>query len=115
MLEVILLVVGIVYFFRRPKLKRLKPEAFTEVDPQKFEDWRKAALLATDLFLWATWGAFIVKLIVTMALSGSALARNDPFVLMGVILALWFVGLLVASVYGSKAKKLQRAAGIKWP
>jgi len=115
MLEVILLIVGVGYFFRRPKLKRLTAEAFPNVEPLKFAEWRTAAVKATDIFLMATWGAFIIKLLITLAFADSDLVRESPYLVMGMILGLWFIGLIIAAVYGSKAKKLQKAAGIKWP
>jgi fucose permease len=115
MLEIILLIVGIFKAFRRPKLKRLKAENFPDVDAEKFTMWQKAELKATDIFLWATWGALGIKIIIRIALSGQSFSQQEAITIMLIILAGWFIGLIIAATFGSKAKKLRLAAGITWP
>ena len=115
MLEVILLITGIFKAFQRPKLKRLTIQDFPNVDPQKFSEWHQAQLGATDAFLWATWGAFVIKIGILIALSGSRYSQETGMAITIVILVLWLIGLVISGVMGSSAKKLRIDAGINWP
>jgi hypothetical protein len=115
MLEIVLLIVGVFKAIRRPKLNRLKPENFPDADAGKFSLWKKAELKATDIFLWATWGALGIKIIIRIALSGQSFSQQEALTIILIILAAWFIGLIIAATYGSKAKKLRLAAGIEWP
>ena len=111
MLEIILLIVGIIKLVRRPRLKKLSASDYPTVNPEKFLEWKKAELLATDIFLWATWGAFIIKIIILVTIQDSY-SRESGLAIMGFILLGWFIGLIIAAVYGSKAKKLRIPLGI---
>ena len=115
MLEIILLIIGIVKAVQRPKLSRLTVQDFPNVDPEKFSVWHQAQLRATDIFLWATWGAFFIKLFISFAASGMRLSIEASIVLLVLIFGGWIAGLIIASVHGSKAKKLRLEAGINWP
>ena len=114
MLEIILLIAGIVYAVKRPKLKRLTAGDYPDADPAKFAEWKRAQLKATDVFLWATWGAFALKIIfVLLVMSSSQGSANEGVVV--IIFVGWFIALIIAAVLGSRAKKLRLAAGIQWP
>ena len=115
MLEIILLIAGIVKAFGRPRLRRLTPQDLPGVDSSKFEEWKSAELRATDTFLWATWGALAIKLAVSAMLSNTPLSSEQAFTWTVGIFVAWFIGLTVAAVFGSKAKKLKLEAGIAWP
>ncbi len=111
MIELILLIIGIIKLVRRPRLKRLSSLDFPDVETAKFTEWRKAELKATDIFLWATWGAFIIKIIILISLQESY-DRDSALAITGGILFLWFIGLIIAAIYGSKAKALRISLGI---
>ena len=115
MLELILLIVGIVFAVRRPRLRKLTAADYPGVDPVRFAEWQQAQLKATDVFLWATWGAFVVKLFLSLVLVEMRLSPEAALGAIGIIVTLWIVGLIVASSFSSKAKKLRTAAGIAWP
>ena len=116
MIEIILLIVGIVYAVRRPKLKRLAPADYPSVEPSKFIEWQLAQLKAINIFLLATWGAFGVKLLLMGLLSAAGgVSQDAALAFIAAILLAWIVGLVIASIYGSKAKTLATAVGIKWP
>lgn len=112
MLEIILLIIGIVKLVRRPKLKRLSSSDFPNVEPAKFTEWKKAELKATDIFLWATWGAFVVKIILFITAYGQSYEMSQWLAINGTILVLWFIGLIIAATFGSKAKALRIPLGI---
>jgi len=121
MIEIILLISGIIYAVRRRGLKRLASSDFPEVDPAKFAAWQAAELKGIDIFLWATWGAFVIKigiqLVLAFVISQFDVEMNEG-VAIGIIFAIliaWLIGLTVAGVYGSRAKKLRLAAGMSWP
>ncbi|MGA2139564.1 MAG: hypothetical protein ABSH14_11935 [Verrucomicrobiia bacterium] len=115
MIEIILLIVGIVYALRRPKLRKLTTQDFPGVDTARFSEWQQAELKGIDIFLWATWGAFVIKIALTVVLSQIPLSESAAITVMVVILVAWLGGLTIAGIQGSKAKKLRTAAGIKWP
>jgi hypothetical protein len=50
-----------------------------------------------------------------LILSQSGLTENGAIVAEVVIVVAWLGGLIVAGIHGSKAKKLKKLAGIKWP
>jgi len=111
MLEIILLIIGIIKLTRRPKLKRLSSSDFPNVETAKFNEWKKAELTATDIFLWATWGAFIIKIIILISIQESYYGES-ALAIAGGILLFWFIGLIIAAIYGSKAKALRIRLGI---
>lgn len=111
MLEVVLLIVGIIKLVRRPRLKRLSEKDYPGIQPEKFREWKEAELKATDIFLWATWGAFFIKIIILIAVQDSYTGKTGMQI-MGGIFGLWFIGLIIAAVFGSKAKKLRVGLGI---
>lgn len=115
MLEIILLIVGIFKAVRRPKLSRLTVQEFPDVDPSKFTEWHQSQLKATDIFLWATWGAFFIKVLVSLTANEMHLSPEGAIAVLVIILVGWIGGLVAASVYSSKATKLRLAAGINWP
>ena len=115
MLEIILLIAGIVKLFGRPRLRKLEAQQFPDVDPTKFEEWKAAELRATDTFLWATWGALLIKVALGVMLSGVAANPNQALTWNIAVFVAWFIGLAVAATYGSKAKKLKKLAKISWP
>jgi hypothetical protein len=88
---------------------------FPNVDPAKFEEWQKAQLRATDIFLWATWGAFFIKLFLSLAARRAELTFEAASAFVILIIVGWIVGLVVAVVHGNNANKLRVAAGIDWP
>src|SRR5580658_8244575 len=112
MIELILLIAGIVYACRRPKLKALTAGDFPGVDAVKFLEWQQAELKSIEIFLWATWGAFAAKIFLMIILSQARLNGDASVAVIIVVLIAWFSGLAVAATYGSKAKKLRLAAGI---
>jgi hypothetical protein len=116
MFEIVLLICGIVYAVRRPKLTRLAPGDYPNAEPEKFTAWRHAELRATDIFLWATWGAFTFKILILFAtVSGGGLSADVASGLQVTIVVGWLAALTAAAICGSKAKKLRLAAGIPWP
>jgi len=115
MLEIVLLVIGLFKALRRPRLKRLTVQGFPTVDPARFAEWQQAELKATDVFLWATWGAFVIKILVNVAADNTGLSGEAALVLLVVILGGWIGGLITANVFAKRAGRLKEAAGIIWP
>jgi hypothetical protein len=119
MLEIILLVAGVVSAERRSGLVRLAAVDYPAVDPVRFGAWRAARIAAIDAFLWATWGALVIKLVITtvvdsfateMALPSSAVTVVEILTIGG-----WIAGLIAAGVQDRNASKLRAAAGVDWP
>lgn len=115
MLEIILLIFGIFKALRRPYLNDLTADNFPDVDPEKFAVWQKTQLKATDILLWATWGAFFIKLLLRQAVMSMELPYEISVLLFVVVLVGWIVGLVFAYIYSGRATTLRVRAGIKWP
>lgn len=113
MIQIILLIAGIVYAFRKPKLKALTAAQFPGVSQEVFAEWQALELKSINRFLWATWGLLLIKILV-----GFMPTPTFPGGEVGVQVFFFglFVGLLVFSaISGSKAAKLKEQNGIKWP
>ncbi len=112
MLELLLLAFGIIYLFRKPKLKKLKGENFPNIKSDKFDAWKRLELKAINAFLIATWGAFFIKILLSIFLQKLGL---DVYIIIIFVTILWLLGLIYPAILGSKAKKLKKELGIKWP
>jgi len=113
MVQFILLIVGIIYSNRRPKLKRMQASDFPDVPSEEFNKWKTHELISIDIFLWATWGLFILGI-----LAGIFIGSIIPGGVIGlqiILIALFLLGLLVSAIYGSKAAQIQKNLGIDWP
>lgn len=113
MLEVILLIVGLVKAIGRRKIRRLQPGDFPHVNPEQFQQWQRAELRATDVFLWATWGAFTLRLLTVLIADQVDLRPETALAVLLLLIIGWVVGLVVAGIYSGEARKLKRMAGIE--
>jgi len=113
MVQIILLIVGIVYLVRRPKLKAVNASDFPGVPPDRFHEWKTLELKSIDIFLWATWGLLIIGtpllFVFAAAFPGGALG------LQGLYIVVFLVLLVLSAIPGSKARKLKKELGIRWP
>ncbi len=116
MLQIILMIIGIVIAVRRPRLKRLTPQDYPGLDPEKFTEWHNAQLSATNTFLWASWGSFVIGIILVLIVASmgglpfEGYIAFRVFIIVGTIV--WFI---VAGVKSSSARKLREELGIQWP
>ena len=123
MLQIILLVLGVIALVRLPRLLKCKAADYPEVDVEAFRTWRSAEKASTIWLLIASWGVLFVQLaafiIVGVALGVTGASEQTLntattiVTIAGVVLMLAM--LILAAVYGSKAKKLRTEAGIQWP
>lgn len=115
MLELILLIVGIVYAVRMPRLRRVTNTDYPGVDATAFQQWKTTELKGMRVFIVTTWTAFVVQ---TTCLLSSITGHMDfeAYVpIAGTVFVCWLIGLTVSAVQGSKAKKIKKQLGIKWP
>lgn len=113
MIQIILLIVGIGYAFRKPKLKKLTLDQFPGVPENKFREWREFELKSINIFLWATWGLLLISIP-----AGILLGAAFPGGVIGVqilFFALFIFLLVMSAIPGSKAAKLKKQFNIKWP
>jgi len=112
-IQIILLIVGVIYALRLPKLKALGAAQFPGVAEDAFAEWKEAELKGINIFLWATWGMFLLSLAAAILMvntfPGGALGVQLFFFVVFLVL------LVVAAIQGSKAAKLKKQLGIKWP
>ncbi len=123
MLRIVMIVFGIFALIRLPRLQRLRSSDYPHVDRALFAAWHRAEKRAAAWLIAAGLGvtavefaaAFVVGL--TIGASGGSDTDIEAAVFpIGVSAVLAFLGLLVvAAVYGSRAAKLKKAAGIPWP
>ena len=113
MIQLILLIVGIGYAVRWPKLKALTAEQFPSVPPEAFAEWQALELKSMSLFLWATWGLLLIGTPILYVF-----AQSYPDGALGfqvVYLLLFLILLAFSSVPGSKAASLKKLHHIPWP
>jgi len=116
MIQIILLIVGIVYLFRLPKLRGTKAEQYPEVPEEKFKEWKDLELRSVYLVLWAGWGLFVIELFLGVLLAAAGGVTEDTLVVIQIIMfVLFFILLILASIAGSKAKKLRTEYGMNAP
>ena len=109
-LYVILLPIGAVRIYRRPRIKRLNPADFSNVPSDKFEIWRRYTLKSVDHFFLATWGTFIFSILAAVIIP--SFPRILPMML---IVPLWFfLSLIISERYRIKANKLKKELGVKF-
>ena len=113
MIQIILLIFGIIYAFRKPKLRKLTPEQYPSMPPEKFHEWRELELQSINMFLWATWGLLLISIPVALlfgeAFPGGAMGLQIVF------FALFIILLVMSAIPGTKAAKLKKQFGVKWP
>ncbi|MBN1474493.1 MAG: hypothetical protein JW914_07760 [Syntrophaceae bacterium] len=112
-MQIILLIVGIVYALKKPKLKALTSSQFPGVPAEKFAEWQALELKSINIFLWATWGLLIIS--IPVGLLAGATFPGGALGLQGLFFVLFFVLLVFSAVSGSKAAKLKKQLGINWP
>ena len=111
MIQIILLIVGIVYAVRRPKLKASEASQFPDVPADKFEEWKALKLKSIDIFLWATCGLLIIS--ITIGLLAAAVFPGGTMVLQSLFLVPFLPFLVFAEISESKAAKLKKQFGTR--
>ena len=111
-LQIILLLGGITYGLRRRKLKKLTPEQFPEVPPDKFTEWRTYELESTKRYLWSSWGFFLIGTPTYVALIYTYPRAETAFWL--IYNTIFIVMLVFTGISGSKAAKLKKQLKIDW-
>jgi hypothetical protein len=106
MLQIILIIMGIVYFLRRPKIASLAAADMPGVTPETLESWKMQELKSIDWFLIATWGVSVIGSI--MAVAVAAVDQSSGVLVLLITLAGFLAGLTVSAVYGSRAAKLKK-------
>lgn len=111
MVQLLCLIMGFVYMGQKKKMLRLNPAQFPNVPPVEFARWRQLELKSIDTFLWATWGTFIVGVLVGIV-SFASPGSIGFGVAQGALLGLFLLGLVVSAINGSKAASLKKKLGI---
>lgn len=111
MVQIILLIFGIVYAFRRPKIKKLMASQFPQVPPEIFAEWQALELKSIKIFLWATWGLLLIGTPIAMALITTP---ESAMFVQALYFVLFIVLLVFSAIPGSKASKLKKQYGLKW-
>jgi hypothetical protein len=124
MIQIILLICGVVALVRLPRLHKLRAADQPEVDAEAFGKWRAAELWAAYWLIAATWGVLILQFVAGFVMGvvlgimrrtrGGSFDTGIEIITFGG-LGLFVLLLVVAAVYGSKAKRLKEAGNIRWP
>lgn len=124
MVQGILLILGIAYLFKRPRLARLRAEDYPALAEDEFLRWKRLELASIDIVLGTAFSVSLGGWLISGALrmnrpediesrfgsSDSELSTAIVFQL--VYFAVFLLGLLVSALYGSKAARLRRSLGI---
>jgi hypothetical protein len=108
LVDIAMVIVGIVYAVRRARLNQDRVPS--KIDHAKVIQWLKATQNAIDVFLWATWGAFLLRLLTLAIISGLPIWKSNKYDSAVVFLwaspyIIWLAGMVIASVLNRKADK----------
>lgn len=106
MLQIVLIIIGILYFIRRPKIARLTAADMPAIPPETIEHWKQMELKSIDWFLWTTWGLSVLGTILGLMISAAIPGSGVAVVVIN--LALFMAGLTVSATYGSRASQLKK-------
>jgi hypothetical protein len=122
-LGLVLLLLGIRYDLRRQQLTALVADDFPNVAPDQFRQWQSLELRSIDVFLRVAAVLFVIGTMGSILLSMASPADSaagigliiTSMVLIGAHILVFFIGLTVSAVHGSKAARLRKSLGIVWP
>ncbi len=77
MVQLILMIVGIFYAIRRPRITHLTAKQFPALSPDTFNKLQVLILKSIDMLLWASWGVFIIGLLVEIVIDASGIGRDS--------------------------------------
>ena len=105
----ILIILGIIYAVRIPKLHRLSPESFPQVPAEAVTKYRNLELTSIYIFLAVTWGSglFLALLLGLTLLFGIHEDISDKCI--PVFIISFVVGLIISAIYGTFAGRIKRA------
>jgi hypothetical protein len=120
-ISIMLIIWALVQLDKLGKLKRLRETDFPQVPSNLFEEWRQMEIKSIHLFEWTVW-LFPVYLIVgffVAVLISKVMKITDDSIGFVILFSIYFLSLLIgfvlASNFGTKAKKIKESAGITWP
>ncbi len=113
MIQVILMIVGIVYYFRKLNYQALTPSQFPHVPSEVLTEWRTLEIKSIDLFLWGTWGLIPISLAIRILVGPDP--KENILTSAMIFSILWLLGFLIwSSIPGTKALNLKKQYGIDW-
>jgi hypothetical protein len=115
LIQLILLVVGVIYIFRRSKYSRLSPEDYPHVPEERFLRWKHLEIISIDIFLWSSWGGFIIGIVVLLMAMGSYDGMRNAFTTQLIIFGFVLVGVAISAIFGSMAAAIRKREGIDSP
>jgi hypothetical protein len=117
MIELIVLIAGIVYAFRRPKLKALTTEQLPAMPQEAFVEWKALELKSIDFFLWATWGVLLISVPIRLMMAVTFPDAEDAAMGVKILSGIVAVFLLLSKMAPAarKASVLKARFGVKWP
>jgi MFS family permease len=109
MLAPILIILGIIYAARVPKLYRLSPENFPHVPAEAITKYRNLELTSIYIFLATTWGLgfFLVVLLGLTFFFGIREDISDKGI--PVFIIIFVVGLIFSAICGTLAGRVKKA------
>ncbi len=101
----------------KSKLKPLTSQDFPDVDSKNFDTWKKAELRTLNTYRNVILGSFLLGIFIGIFMWVVKISANN---LLGLIISILymvilFIGLSIAALFQSKAKKIKIDAGIIWP
>lgn len=111
MIQFVLLILGVIYTFRRAKVKKMTVEQLPEISPEVFAEWRALELKRISLALWAIWGVLIAGTAIIIVL---AIVSPEIMLLVNGFFSAVGIGVVAVVVLsGRKNSKLNRRFDIK--
>jgi len=109
-MQLISLIIGLVCMGQKRKIQRLSADQFPNVSPIEFAKWKYYELKSIEILLVTTWGTFFVSIVLGIA---SVTSKSIGLGLSQLLLVvLFFLGLIVSAISGSKAAGLKKKFNI---
>ena len=104
----VLIILGIIYAVRIPKLYRLSPESFPQVSAEAVTKYRNLELTSIYIFLAVTWGlglflALLLGFTLLFGVHEDISVKGIP-----VFIFVFVVGLIISAIYGTLAGRIKR-------
>lgn len=128
MLQIALLIAGVIWAVRKPRLKALTAAQFPELSEEVFAEWKAMELENINMLLWVSWGVFLISVFCMIAAS-FAIRLSNPvpslspaevaeLAVQGIQFTFITILLVMLILFDMRRRKLtlfKTRHGIEWP
>ncbi len=103
---------------RKFRLAGMDASAYPSVEKIEFDEWKSMEMASINICLWATWGVFLITIAVAFLLTDMLdlhFSQGGAEVFQLASFVAFIILLVKSSITGSKAAKMRKRLGIKFP